>query len=119
MTHEHIAEICHEANRVLCEQNGDNSQTRWEEAEDWQQESAVKGVAFALEHPDAPASAQHDAWLEDKRTAGWVYGEVKDADAKTHPCIVPYDDLPPEQRAKDHVFKAVVNGLAPFVGGNG
>jgi hypothetical protein len=44
-----------------------------------------------------------------------VYGEVKDAEKKTHPCIVPYKDLPPEQQAKDHLFKAVVSALAPLL----
>lgn len=33
---------------------------------------------------------------------------------KTHPCLVEYENLPPEQRAKDHLFKAIVDALAPF-----
>lgn len=115
MTIEQIAAICHEANRALCEQTGDDTQKTWTNAEQWQRDSSTKGVVFALENPDAPASAQHDAWLEDKRAAGWVYGEVKDPEAKTHPCCVPYEALPDNERAKDHLFKAVVNGLASFV----
>lgn len=115
MNIETIARICHEANRALCAATGDDSQKPWEEAEDWQRQSAVAGVKYALESPDAPASAQHDAWCADKLRDGWKYGETKDAEAKTHHCLVPYDELPPEQRAKDHLFKAVVNSLAPFV----
>jgi hypothetical protein len=41
-----------------------------------------------------------------------VYGEVKDAVAKTHPCMVPYDDLPEFQRKKDALFLAIVRVLA-------
>lgn len=110
-----IAVICHQANKALCQQTGDRSQKDWAAAEEWQRASAIEGVRFAIKNPDAPASAQHDAWLNDKRSEGWVYGEVKNADKKTHPCIVAYDELPPEQQAKDHLFKAVVSALAPFL----
>lgn len=115
MTIEQIAAICHEANRALCEVNGDDTQKAWGDAEEWQRDSSIKGVAFAIENPDAPASTQHDAWLEDKRDAGWRYGAVKDAEAKTHPCFVTYEALPDAERAKDHLFKAVVNGLSGFL----
>ena len=107
-----IARACHEANRAICEAAGDHSQRPWEQAEQWQRDSAIKGVQFAIQHPDAAPSAQHDAWMADKLADGWRYGDVKDAAAKTHPCIVPYDALPFEQRVKDHVFRAIVATLA-------
>ncbi len=115
MKTEDIARICHQANKALCEAVGDTSQKDWDSAEQWQRDSAISGVHFAIANPDAPASAQHDAWLADKKAAGWVFGEVKDADAKTHPCIVSYEQLPPEQQAKDHLFKGIVQALAPFI----
>lgn len=114
MNIEQIAEICHEANKVLCEQNGDNSQKHWAEAAAWQRDSAIAGVKFALENRDAPPSAQHDAWARDKVRDGWVYGEEKDEVAQTHPCLVPYSELPRFQRSKDVVFKGIVNALAEF-----
>ena len=107
-----IAEICHGVNRVICEAAGDRSQASWEDAESWQRQSALKGVLFALDNPGASASAQHDAWMADKLSDGWTYGDTKDAAAKTHPCIVPYDALPFEQRVKDHVFRALVTLLS-------
>ncbi|MBN9525798.1 MAG: hypothetical protein J0H82_06335 [Alphaproteobacteria bacterium] len=106
-----LARICHQANKAICEAFGDFSQKNWEDAEQWQRESAYNGAVFALQNPDAPPSAQHDAWMADKAAAGWVYGSVKDPEAKTHPCMVPYDQLPPEQRVKDHVFKALCSAL--------
>ena len=115
MTPIQIAEICHEANRAYCKTIGDGSQKSWAEAEKWQRDSAVKGVEFALSNPDAKPSHQHDAWLEDKRRDGWTYGAVKDPAAKTHPCFVLYEALPDEQKAKDYLFKAVVESLREFV----
>ena len=106
-----IAIVCHQTNKAWCEANGDYSQKDWEFAEEWQRDSAIKGVEFAIENPDAPDSAQHDAWMQDKVNSGWVYGEVKDAEKKTHPCIVPFDQLPEFQQKKDKLFRAIVNAL--------
>ena len=36
---------------------------------------------------------------------------VKDAERKEHPCCVPYDALPVEQKTKDYLFRAVVHAL--------
>jgi len=107
-----IARMCHEANRLYCQSIGDQSQLPWDEAAEWQRESAIKGVNFRLSNPDAPASSQHDAWMEEKLAAGWVYGEVKCAEKKTHPCLVSYDELPEEQRFKDELFVRIVDALS-------
>lgn len=104
-----IASVCHEANRAYCLAIGDRSQLPWTDAPEWQRESAVKGVEFAL--GGSTPEAQHESWKADKAAAGWTYGPVKDADAKTHPCFVPYAELPPEQKAKDALFLAVVSAL--------
>lgn len=112
---EDIARVAHEVNRSYCEALGDTSQVAWGDAPDWQRASAVNGVTFHLENEGASPSASHDNWLAEKEREGWRYGPVKDADAKTHPCCVPYEDLPVEQRAKDYIFSAIVRALAPHV----
>lgn len=109
------ARICHQANKAFCEAIYDDSQVNWEEAPEWQKQSAIKGVSFCMDNPDAPASANHDSWLKEKVGAGWVYGEVKDADKKTHPCCIPYDQLPPKQQVKDYLFRAVVGALVNII----
>ena len=117
MRYEQIAKVCHEANKAFCEALGDMSQKHWEEAEEWQRDSAVKGVRFAVDNPDAPASSQHDAWSADKIKDGWKFGPVKDAEKKEHPCLVLFEQLPLTQQAKDTLFKSVVSALAPLVSG--
>jgi hypothetical protein len=108
---EAIAAVCHEVNRAYCQSQADQSQPTWEDAPQWQRASAIAGVWFAIEHPDAKPSDSHESWLAEKVRDGWVYGPVKDPQLKQHPCMVAYDELPPEQRAKDHIFLAVVRSL--------
>lgn len=118
---EAAAKAAHEANLTYCQSIGDTSQVPWDAAPEWQKDSAMKGVLFLLEHPDAGDSAQHDSWMAAKLADGWVYGEVKDAEKKTHPCLVPFDQLPPEQQAKDKLFRetvlSVLNAPVPQPGG--
>lgn len=110
MTHEEIAEICHETNRAYCSVIGDNSQLPWAMAPQWQRDSAVRGIATALE--GATPEQQHEAWAKDKLATGWTFGPVKNPDIKEHPCLVAYAELPPEQRVKDALFVAVVRACA-------
>lgn len=49
--------------------------------------------------------------MAQKANDGWVYGPVKDPEAKTHPCMVPFDELPYVQRKKDAIFRAMVHAL--------
>lgn len=106
-----IAPVCHEANKTWCEANGDYTQKSWNDAEPWQRESAIKGVQFRLDNPEAGHDAQHNSWMKEKVDGGWIHGEVKDAEAKTHPCIVPFEQLPKFQQQKDALFCAIVDSL--------
>lgn len=106
-----IAEAAHEINRAYCQAIGDNSQPTWEDAPQWQRDSAIKGVKFHLDNPDADPAQSHQSWFDQKISEGWTYGPVKDADKKEHPCCVPYDSLPSEQKAKDYLFRATVHQM--------
>jgi hypothetical protein len=93
----------------------DFSQLKWEDAPDWQKESAVKGVEFHINNPEAGPAASHESWMEQKIFDGWKYGDIKDSETKTHPCIVDFDELPKEQQAKDYLFRQVVHSLKKFL----
>lgn len=108
---EFVARMAHEVNRAYCDSLGDHSQPAWSDAPHWQKESARVGVRFHWDNPEAGPDASHVSWLKQKEADGWKYGPVKDADKKEHPCYMPYDGLPVEQRAKDYLFRAVVHSL--------
>lgn len=110
MNPEKIAEVCHEVNRAYCQSLGDNSQVPWKEAPEWQRVSARMGVDLHLMGDFGPETS-HLGWMRLKLDEGWKYGEVKDVEAKTHPCIMPFHDLPVAQQAKDYIFRAIVHAL--------
>ena len=110
-TVERAARAAHEANRVLCLALGDTSQPKWENAPDWQKQSAVKGVEMIALNPATTPEQSHEGWLAEKQATGWKYGPVKNPETKEHPCFVPYDQLPAPQRLKDEMFGLVVRAV--------
>ncbi len=108
---ETIARVCHATNKEYCERLGDFTQRDWVNAPEWQRTSAMKGVQFIIDNPEAGPSSSHESWLKEKAETGWKFGETKNEALKEHPCFIPYSELPFEQRVKDHLFGAVVRSM--------
>lgn len=108
---EQAAKLCHEVNRIYCESHGDTSQPIWDEAPDWQKSSAMAGVRMLANNPDATPEDSHVSWMAQKRIDGWVYGVEKNERLKKHPCMVPYEDLPKQQRYKDALFTTTARSV--------
>lgn len=101
---ESIAEACHNMNRAYCRSMDDMSQPTWAEAPEWQRASAVMVVKASLLDPTMTPENSHEIWMARKDADGWIYGKTKVPELKMHPCMVPYDQLPEEQRKKDELF---------------
>ena len=43
----------------------------------------------------------HDVWAVGRIAEGWVYGEQKNNEAKTNPCLVPYPELSESEKEYD------------------
>lgn len=43
----------------------------------------------------------HEVWSAGRMADGWTYGEVRDDVRKTHPCLVPYEQLPESEKEYD------------------
>lgn len=112
-----IARMAHQINKAYCEALGDFSQLDWELSPNCIKDSAINGVLFHLEHPDAGPEASHENWMRGKLADGWRFGAIKSLEARTHPCLVPFNDLAPDQRAKDSIFHAVVHQAAALLRG--
>ena len=43
----------------------------------------------------------HEVWPAGRMKDGWTYGEERNDAEKKHPCLVPYEDLPDEEKESD------------------
>lgn len=51
----------------------------------------------------------HEVWAYNRMQEGWSYGEDRNDAKKTHPCLVPYDELP--ETEKDYDRETAVSTL--------
>nr|CAA6802797.1 MAG: putative ryanodine receptor [uncultured Thiotrichaceae bacterium] len=59
------------------------------------------------------AQNTHEVWAEQRLKDGWRYGEDRNDQERLHPCLVPYDELPEEEKEYDRntareVLKAIL-----------
>jgi hypothetical protein len=57
----------------------------------------------------------HDLWWETYKELGWRYGPLRDPEAKTHPDMVPFEDLGAQEQIKDAVYLALCEIAARFI----
>lgn len=43
----------------------------------------------------------HEVWARERMAQGWKYGIARNDEKKEHPCLVPYHELPEEEKAFD------------------
>ena len=43
----------------------------------------------------------HDVWALNRMEQGWTYGEERSDALKHHPCLIPYEELPEEEKMYD------------------
>ena len=47
------------------------------------------------------AKNTHEVWASARISEGWSYGEKRDDEKKLHPCLMPYDELPENEKDYD------------------
>ena len=80
----------------------------YDDREDAFQEQFEKVIERQMGPDRSSDAAQlHQDWMDAYAKMGWVYGEVRDVEAKTHPDMVPYAELGHLECDKDAVFVAL------------
>ena len=119
MNIEQIAEVAHEANRRYCQILGTEDHREWSECTKEHQDRMMSGVRFNIVNPEITPQEQHENWMKMMSDKGWTYGpDGRNEEVKTHWCMVPYDQLPAKQQAKDALFRSIVMALLPVWDGN-
>ena len=54
-----------------------------------------------LDLAESIAENVHEVWAQNRMFEGWTYGPIRDDKKKQTPCMVPYEDLPEEEKAYD------------------
>jgi len=49
------------------------------------------------------AENSHDLWAAQRLAQGWTLGPQRDDAQKTHPCLVPYAELPDSEKEYDRI----------------
>lgn len=111
LTIKEIAQVAHEANRAYCAARGDNFHAPWGDTPLLIQNSVISGVEKLIDHPNTTPLEMHENWCQYKMREGWIPGPVKNLQTKEHPNLVPYKDLPLDEKMKDHLFYAIVTTL--------
>jgi len=65
--------------------------------------SLMKGTEYVLNNPSTTAEENHNIWMEAKKTQGYTYGEVLDVEKKTHPSMIPFENLSNVEKRKDEM----------------
>ncbi len=56
-----------------------------------------------IELTEKIAENVHENWSAGRIADGWTYGETRDDDKKTTPCLVPYSELSDSEKEFDRV----------------
>jgi len=100
------ARFVYEAARLEAEVSGRRIVPEsWEDREDDFKEQFVKVVEKQCsdEKFEGPEQA-HDSWWQKYIDMGWQYGPERSVEKRTHPDMVPFHELPADEREKDEIF---------------
>lgn len=71
------------------------------ELSDERLKSLIEGTSWALENPEATIQDNHENWMKCKEKQGYTYGKELDTIKKTHPSMIPFDELSGVEKNKD------------------
>lgn len=105
-----IAQIIYEATRLEAEWSKRSIVPEvWEKRDDKFRKQFVEIIEKYLLQDKLPTPEEaHDSWMQSYLDMGWKYGKTRDVDKKTHPDMLPFYELPQDERDKDAIFLAIV-----------
>lgn len=66
-------------------------------------ESLIDGTHYVLEHQNMTAEDNHKLWMQEKLKQWYSYDKKLSVEDKTHPSLIPFNDLPDVEKRKDEM----------------
>jgi hypothetical protein len=79
-------------------------------------DAAASDVQSIIDKPNEGPSNPHRRWVGSKTAEDWEYGEKYDEASKKDPLLVPFGDLPEDERVAAHLKYAIVRVLSSHDG---
>lgn len=96
------AHAAHEANRAYSRTMPSGPVApAWDTATNADRAAVRQTIYHLLANRSMTAAESHEIWVSTMTSLGWKRGKTKDYKAKTHPCLVAWDQLDFETQAKD------------------
>lgn len=113
LTDEDLARVCHEAHVALRVGLNDSATDVRFDALPQERKDLVTNEVRLIRAGRSPAEV-HGTWVEWMKEHDWEWGEERDPVRKTHPDMVSYEELPPEEKAKvRQAFRIVFTHVLP------
>lgn len=71
---------------------------------------------FTLEEVELLAEMKHNAWMQEKLSAGWTYGVPRDFQKKVHSCLLPWEQLGEAEKNVDRQAVRAMDELLRAMG---
>lgn len=105
------AKVNHEVSNAMKSFYGEAKGKAFDKLSEEEVHELVVACTAVGENPNMSPADVHQLWVDAKLRKGWKQGEVLDQNAMTHPCLVPYEQLSPEDQVKDVIFLAVIKAM--------
>ena len=105
-----VSKVIYEATRLEAEWSKRRIvPEKWEKRDDKFKAQFIDIIGKYLLLKELPTLEEvHNSWMESYIDMGWKYGEVRDVVERTYPDILPFDELPKDEKDKDAIFLAIV-----------
>ena len=104
-----VAKVIHSANRAYVDAiGGFTSNLSWEEIRESERLGLIHAITNMVKDPQTPQTS-HERWCVAREADGWTKDVVYNYHRKTHPNLIPYDQLPFEEQFKDQLYMGIAS----------
>lgn len=105
-----ISEFIYEATRIEAEwSKRPIVPEKWQERDDKFRNQFIDIINKYMYMDKLPTPEEaHESWVQSYYKMGWKYGNIRNTEKKTHPDLIPFEQLPQAEKDKDAIFLSFV-----------